>query len=152
MSLGAIGPHDIEITLDHLQVGMSQQNPQRENVTIISQVIDGEGVPKAMGMNVRDTRPLVDPLHQSGEVTRLQRPGIVLMADDEERFVWIRIVKAHRHIAPDGLRGPLPQLNDTLLLVPPPPFPSNVQRPSFQIDVLDTDITQLRATNTGVEQ
>ena len=62
MSVGAVGADDFEVALDHLQVGVAEEDLEGEGVAAIAEVGNGKRVAEAMRMDVGDTGAVTDAL------------------------------------------------------------------------------------------
>lgn len=75
MADGGVLAGDVEIAAGHSHIGVAEEFLQRESIAAVAEVVDGEGVPKSMGVAVFDARLFAQP----GE-HEAQAPGAKVQA------------------------------------------------------------------------
>ena len=140
MGLGTVGTDDGQVALDHLEVGMAEEDLEGEGIPAVAQVGDGEGVAEAVGVDVGDGGAVPDAFEGATEVIGGEVTGGVGRADDEDGVVGPGFSEAGSDVAPESAGGPSAKVADTFLLVAALPLSSNVDGVGFEIKGADAQV------------
>jgi hypothetical protein len=94
---------------------MPKKGLKGEEITLIAQVVDGECMPKPVGVDMRNAGLIGDAVKQFAQDGCRQRPWVGKWTDREDRVLRSDTVKPAGKTAPDSLAGPFPEEDHPLL-------------------------------------
>ena len=140
MGLGTVGTDDGQVALDHLEVGMAEEDLEGEGIAVVAQVGDGEGVAEAMGVDVGDVGAVPDAFESATEVIGGKVAGGVGRANDEDGVFGSGFSEPGSDVAPESAGSPPAEVADTLLLVATFSFSPYVDGVGFEIKGADAQV------------
>ena len=152
MSVGAVGADDFEVALDHLQVGVAEEDLEGERVAAIAEIGNGKRMAKAMRMDIGDTGAVTNALEKTAEDVGVDRAGIVGWANGEKRCILIGVFEAGSEIAPQCPGGTLAKVDHALFFIATAAFAGNVDSVGGEIEVGEGEVAKLAAANPGIEE
>lgn len=153
MGVGAVGAHDVEVASDHLESGVTEEVLEGEGVAAVAEVGDGEGVTKAVGVDVgRDASTFADALDGFAEDVAGHGAGVIGGADGEEGVGGDGVLEARSEVTPEGAGGAFAEIDDALFFVAALTFASDADGIGGEVEVFDLNVAQLLSADAGIEE
>lgn len=143
MDILDVGLSDRQVPLDHLQGGMSQHLLQSVRIAAIAQILNGEGMPKAMDRDTPNAGPFPDPDQQFQQPVPPELPADI---GQEHRLSFIGI-RSGDQIAPERLVGAVAERDISLL----GSLAKDLDPLVAFIQLVQLDRAQLFRSNAGIE-
>ena len=93
MHSGAVRLGDACIVVHHSKVRMTEQALQREYVSAIAKISDGERMSETMWMYIRDASTLADALEQLAEHMPIHLSRVIWATDQKQAVFWLGSVE-----------------------------------------------------------
>ncbi len=142
---------NLGIVAHHIQRAMSQQRLEREDIPTRTQIGDGEGMAKFMGMNMSELRSFTQTPDQDAQAVAVKR---TVTGADEEGSLGVISIFSGGQVTPDGFPSHFTQVSDPTfpaLCTPANPVP-DIHLAGFQVHILDGQRAELGGTQTSVQQ
>ena len=81
MGVGGVGLGKFEVTADHFEGGVAEEALEGVDVSAVAEVVDGEGVAKAVGVGFGDAGAFAEGLQVRAEGGAVE--GVVLLGDED---------------------------------------------------------------------
>jgi len=145
---GAVGLGDASVAADHGQVGVAEQVLQSEEVPTAAQVGDGEGVTKAVGVDVGDAGALANAGKLAAQDAAVHRPLIVGGSNSEEGIAGLG-GQTRGEVAPERLDGAFADLDEAVLIAFAVTHEDAI---ASHVEIVDAQVAQLGGADAGVEE
>lgn len=141
-----VGLDEVRVVLHHLEIGVTEQIFESDHLAAVAEVFGGEGVAKAMRMDVGDAGAIAETLN---EPTQGVAGEGALIADGEEKIIGCAAANALVENLPEQLRGAHAEVNNAELVA----FAvRDDDRTLGETEMLDSDVAQFLRAQAGVEQ
>lgn len=139
-----VGLGDLDVSADHVHAGVAKEYLEGVGVAAIAEVVDGEGVAKAVDVGVVDSGALGDG--GDGVVEMIAGEGLAV-AGDEEGVIG-GFGEAGGEVAPDGGGGVVGEGEGAFF----GSFAEDAQAPVSKVEVVDAGGAEFGGAQAGVEQ
>lgn len=151
MGVGGVGLGEVEIAADHFQAGVAEELLEGVDVSAVSEVVDGEGVPEAVRVDVG----YAGACAEGGEVvTEVGAVELGALLGDEEPGSRGPGGVSIGEVGPKGLGGAGADVDGARFGLPPAQasFSQDGGGAGLGVDVADVQVAELGGTYAGIQQ
>ena len=148
MYLGAVSLGDARIVLHHCQIRVTKQALQREYVSTVAKIRDGERMSETMWMYVRDASALTDALGQLAEHMPIHLSRGIWAADQKQAVFWLGSVEPRQDALLQRFGRALAKVDNAFLGT----LALDLDVIVAEIDLAKSDVAQFLSADTTVQE
>jgi len=131
---------------------MAEKCVQREDVTLVPQIVDGEGMAEAMWAHVVHASSLTDARKKPTKHITGERSPEVILSHNEDWIILPDNLQSRGYALPDGLTSAFAEIDDALS-----PLSARALSPDLQVIVAKIQVAErcpaeFRGPNSSVEE